>query len=291
MKRCLQCDAHYASSSANCSRCGAGPTIVDGFCCYAGELAHGGGGFKVEAFSHLADSEASSFWFQSRNKLIIWAMRKYIGDLRSFLEVGCGTGFVLSAVAKAFPEAALQGSEIFTAGLGIASRRLPAVTFLQMDARKIPFVNEFDAVGAFDVIEHIEEDEEVLSQIHAALKPGGIMFLTVPQHAWLWSAVDENSCHVRRYSARQLHEAVRKAGFQIVRSTSFVFGPLPAMMASRMLQSRTGRRENAGGELKIGFWLNAALSFMLAAEILLIRLGIDFPVGGSRLLVARKMAH
>lgn len=104
-----------------------------------------------------------------------------------------------------------------------------------MDATAIPFVGEFDVFGAFDVLEHVEEDEQVLIQMRDALKPRGVMLLTVPQHAWLWSPVAD-SCHVRRYAAKELQVKVKAAGFEIVRSTSFVFSVLPAMFASRMAQ-------------------------------------------------------
>src|SRR5690606_22871969 len=116
-----------------------------------------------------------------------------------FLEIGCGTGFVLSGVADAFPAVRLFGSEIFTAGLEFAARRQPSVNFMQMDARSLPFLDEFDVIGAFDVLEHIVEDGQVLAQMREALKPNGIILLTVPQHEWLWSPVDEFACHVRRY--------------------------------------------------------------------------------------------
>jgi SAM-dependent methyltransferase len=61
---------------------------------------------------------------------------------------------------------------------------LIAVLF-QMDARKIPFESEFDVIGAFDVLEHIEEDEKALAQIFHAVLPGGGLILTVPQHRFL----------------------------------------------------------------------------------------------------------
>ena len=50
---------------------------------------------------------------------------------------------------------------------------------------------------AFDVIEHIDEDEMVLTQMYKALQPNGGMILTVPQHPFLWSNQDEFACHVR----------------------------------------------------------------------------------------------
>jgi SAM-dependent methyltransferase len=169
MKRCLACNTLYVSSLADCPSCGFKPLLMDGFYAYAPDLAHGGGGFKSSYFSDLARLEEANFWFQSRNQLILWALEEYCQNFQSFLEIGCGTGYVLSGVSKLFPHSTLQGSEIFIAGLGFAAARLPAVSLMQMDARDIPFQEEFDVIGAFDVLEHIEEDECVLAQVHAAL--------------------------------------------------------------------------------------------------------------------------
>lgn len=55
-------------------------------------------------------------------------------------------------------------------GLEYAGRRVPNVFLFQMDARKIPFEEKFDVVGAFDVLEHIDEDEDVLFQMFRAIK-------------------------------------------------------------------------------------------------------------------------
>ena len=195
MKRCLACNGRYSPVMDNCPACGEGPAWVDGFQAYAPALAHNGGGFESSYFSDLARLESENFWFRSRNLLITWALKKYFPNFQSLVEIGCGTGYVLSGLSNAFTKATLQGSEIFTAGLGFAAKRLPSATFMQMDARNIPFVEEFDVIGAFDVLEHIEEDEQVLEQAHGALKPQGLVLITVPQHAWLWSSVDEYACH------------------------------------------------------------------------------------------------
>lgn len=290
MKKCLACGASYPQSTSRCLACGAEPSKQEGFTSYAPALAHGGGGFKSTYFADLARIEAGHFWFRARNLLIIWALGKYCQEFRSFLEIGCGTGYVLSGIAKAYPGAKIHGSEIFTAGLAFAAARQPTVDFMQMDARNIPFVNEFDAIGAFDVLEHIEEDEQVLLQIHDTLKPRGVMLLTVPQHGWLWSPIDDYSCHVRRYSAKELHKKVKTAGFEILRSTSFVSSLLPAMFASRMIKKCTfAKNSDASAELKISPWLNRLFEKALGAEVAMIRSGVNFPLGGSRLIVARKI--
>jgi SAM-dependent methyltransferase len=290
MKRCLACNERHNSSIPHCPSCGVGPAIVDGFCAYAPELAHGGGGFRSVYFSDLAQLEEANFWFRSRNQLICWALEKYCKNFLSFLEIGCGTGYVLSGVSAQFPRAALHGSEIFTTGLDFAVARLRSANFMQMDAANIPFEEEFDVIGAFDVLEHIEEDSRVLAQVHDALKPRGFILLTVPQHTWLWSAIDEYACHVRRYAASDIHSKIETAGFQIVRSTSFVTALLPAMITSRLLQKKVpDGKFDAASELKLYPWLNRLFETVLSGELCMIRNGMNFPVGGSRLVVARKL--
>lgn len=246
-------------------------------------------GFKEHYFKELAELEAGNFWFRSRNKLILWALHKYSPEMKSFLEIGCGTGFVISAISEQFPEAKLSGSEYLEAGLVYARQRLPGAEFTQMDARHISYESELDAIGAFDVLEHIEEDEAVLPQICKALKPGGIVFITVPQHRWLWSVVDKYACHVRRYAANELHKKICKAGFEIIRSTSFVCTLLPAMYLSRLLkQNEMDVSMDAMAELRINPILNKIFEWFLYFELTLIRVGVSLPMGGSRLLVARR---
>ncbi len=288
MKRCIVCQCNFPSSVTKCPDCGFSPALEEGFPLYAPSFAVSGGGFKSSYFSELASLEERNFWFQSRNQLIVWALNKYCKDFKSFLEVGCGTGFVLSGVSQAFPGLALLGSEIFTAGLGFAAARLPSVNFIQMDARNIPYREEFDVIGAFDVLEHIEEDLTVLCEVRAALKANGFLFLTVPQHDWLWSPVDEYACHVRRYSVSELHKKLESVGFDIVRSTSFVSLLLPAMLLSRVKQRHAQSGIDPADELKLSEGMNSFLYKVMQAEVALIKAGINLPIGGSRLVVAKR---
>ncbi|MFA6208467.1 MAG: class I SAM-dependent methyltransferase [Candidatus Obscuribacterales bacterium] len=242
--------------------------------------------FKAEYFDNLYALEAESFWFKARNSIITWALSKYFPDARNLLEVGCGTGFVLSGIHKAFPKLELTGSELFEEGLGFAQKRLPAAQLLTLDAREMSFRGEFDIVGAFDVLEHIVEDELVLEQMRVAVTPGsGGIMLTVPQHGFLWSAADEYACHVRRYSANELTNKVEKAGFNVTRLTSFVSLLLPAMLLSRVASKSIDQFEPYA-EFQISQNLNRILEQIMSVERGIIRAGINLPVGGSLLLVA-----
>lgn len=206
----------------------------------------------------MADVEANHFWFRARNRLITWALGEFCPQARSFLDIGCGTGYVLSAIAKARPGMQLYGSEVFTTGLAFAASRQPTIPFTQMDTLHMPFTSAFDAVGLFDVLEHIPDDERVLAQIHGGLKPRGVMFLTVPQHAWLWSSVDAKAGHVRRYCVQELHAKLEAPGFEIVCSTSFMTAVLPAMVATRLFwRNRPHDGRALGSEFRISPWVNS----------------------------------
>lgn len=288
MIRCPACDEGiYPATGGACPSCGFSSPMIAGFNAWAPELAEGGGGFKPEYFADLASCEEQNFWFTSRNKLILWAIQKYFPDFKSYLELGCGTGYVLTGIAGQFASASLTGSEVFSAGLHYAAKRVPSAEFVQMDARKVPFEHEFDLVGAFDVVEHIAEDAMVLSQIYKATKLGGGLILTVPQHPWLWSVADDYACHERRYTAGQLSQLVESAGFKVLRSTSFVSILLPALMFSRLRKTRIEDYDRFS-EFRINPLVNRTLALVLSLERRIIELGLSLPFGGSRLLVAVK---
>lgn len=120
-------------------------------------------------------------------------------------------------------------------------------------------------------------------EIRRVLRPGGTVVLTVPQHPWLWSGHDEASGHVRRYRRGELEEKLVAAGFEILHSTSFVTLLLPLMFASR----RFGRQRHTG-EFRPLPWLNWLLGGIMDVERRLVGACVRMPVGGSRLVVARK---
>ena len=284
---CPRCSLHHASQEAFCPACGYVPASLNGFPAWAPEMANAGGGFHESFFPELARLEAGNFWFEARNAIIVRTLRRFFPQFRSFLEIGCGTGFVLSGIAHAFPDVRLVGTEIFIAGLPFAAARVPSASFAQMDARRLPYTAEFDVVGAFDVIEHIEEDVDALENLKRAVKPGGGVIISVPQHKWLWSEIDKQSFHFRRYERRDLHEKIEGVGLEVVYSTSFVSLLLPLMFLSRRRKSESPESD-AGRELRLGRATNASLRAVMGFESLILATGLTFPVGGSRLVVARR---
>jgi SAM-dependent methyltransferase len=284
MKLCSGCGAGFDGIDWRCPACFHEPERVDGYLSFAPELAAASEGFEAEFFPRLFELEAKSFWFRSRNRLLIWALQKYFPQAQNFFEIGCGTGYVLSGIQTALPDLSLSGSEIYSAALPLAAARLPAVALFQMDARRIPFKAEFDVVGAFDVLEHVNEDEEVLAQMFQATRRGGGIMLTVPHHPFLWSQADEAAHHVRRYTTRDLVGKVTRAGFEIIRVTSFVSLLLPPMLLSRWRQRQ---HSDPMSEFEISAAVNAVFERTLTVERAMIRAGLSLPGGGSLLLVGR----
>ncbi len=261
---------------------------VQGIPCYAPEMLGREDGYDSSHHGELAHLAKDNWWFRQRNALIVYALTTYFPGAYTYLEVGCGSGVVLQAVKQALPRLDLLGSELFISGLEEASSHVPDVDLIQMDARNIPFTEQFSVIGAYDVIEHIEADDEVLAEMFKAVVPGGGIILTVPQHEWMWSLADEQAHHVRRYTRRSLHDVVQGAGFQVVWSTSFVSLLTAPMMAARLLGGDEKRREDPYVDFRISSQLNDALERVSAVERRLLRAGLRFPIGGSRILVARK---
>lgn len=268
-------------------------SIIDGIKCYAPQFAYSSENYPVEHYKELAKLESNHFWFRSRNRIISHLTRKYCAQESdtTFLEIGCGTGVVIHHLAQEFNYHFL-GAELHIEGLQFAKQRLPNVEFLQLDVRDLPYQEKFTTIGAFDVLEHIHEDEQAISSIYNALSKQGIFLLTVPQHQWLWSNQDKMAFHKRRYTRKDLLNKLSKAGFHIEFVTSFVFTLLPLMVSSRLRFLRNRHHEPERyhyNELNLSRPINRGLEIMMKFDEFLINKNISLPVGGSLCVVARKI--
>jgi SAM-dependent methyltransferase len=241
--------------------------------------------FDPTAFARLAVAEPGHFWFEERSRFIGWALDRYAPGAKDFCEVGCGTGFVLAGLEARRPGLNLTGLEYYPEALPYAAARLTRTRLLAGNICQLPFREEFDAVGCFDVLEHIPDDRLALANLAASLRPGGSLILTVPQHPRLWSVADEIGHHQRRYTRRELLAKVAATGLVCRRVTSFVTFLLPVMWLSR----RTARRaDDALDELTLSPAANWIGRRLLQLERWLVAAGGSLPCGGSLLVIATK---
>jgi len=261
----------------------------DGIPMFAPELADTVSGIDPRDFQALSEMEGGHFWFVTRNELIVGLANKYFPQARRLLEIGCGTGAVLRELAASRRWERLVGSELHPAGLTHARKRLPSeVEFVQMDARNIPAAGVFDLAGAFDVIEHIADDVAVLRGLRAAMPAGGGAIVTVPQHPWLWSQADDYAYHERRYRRGELEAKLLRNGFEVLFSSSFTAMLLPLMAASRLsFRGKKTEDQDVHREFKLNPHVNRLFTGILRAEVRMTLAGMNWPAGGSRVVVAR----
>ncbi|HWG22570.1 class I SAM-dependent methyltransferase [Actinospica sp.] len=133
------------------------------------------------------------------------------------LEIGCGQGALGARLSARYHYVGLEPDpESFAVAEGRFARlengqvRNASVATLAPEDR-------FDLVCAFEVLEHIEDDEKALTQWAEHLRPGGWLLLSVPAHQRRYAAADEAVGHFRRYDPDKLAELVRNIGFEDVK--------------------------------------------------------------------------
>jgi len=265
---------------------------IEGIRCYAPQVALDCADYPSDGFDVSADVEARSFWCRTRNRVLRQVFERFIdrSQPREVLEIGCGIGGVIGSLRQ-IPNLRLTGSEIYIQGLRYARAKMPDVEFIQLDATAIPFRDAFDVVGAFDVLEHIDDDELVMRQVCASLRPDGFFVVTVPQYQWMWSTLDTLVHHKRRYSRRELTSKLRAAGFDVIYVTSFVTTLFPFMLVSRL---RDRGRPSVDAKAEFSEWvslpgaLNRLFDWMTRLDEVALKLGLTLPFGGSLLAVARR---
>jgi SAM-dependent methyltransferase len=86
----------------------------------------------------------------------------------------------------------------------------------------LPFADrQFDLVCAFDVIEHLDDDHQIVREVSRVLKDGALLICAVPLHAHLWTEFDDWVGHVRRYAPAQLQALLEANQFTIEKSAAF----------------------------------------------------------------------
>ena len=248
--------------------------------------------FDASSFEFLFEMEQKHFWHVGRKEIIYDVLKRntpHLAELR-MLEIGCGNGSVLAYLKE--KEVNIEGGDIFIEGLKFCQQRSDPVALYQVDILSLPFRNDFDIIGVFDVLEHIEEDEKALAEISQALKPGGTILITVPAHKLLWSYFDESSNHKRRYSRKEIVTKLERNDFVIKKMSFYMFFLFPLMLSIRMINNTLRRNEakrnaRTSIELKTVPLVNRIFLELLRLEKWLMRY-LDLPFGASLMVLAEK---
>jgi SAM-dependent methyltransferase len=236
-------------------------------------------------YSLFDATEETHWWFVARRKIVLEMLRSILppGAPR-ILDVGCGTGSTLKELEK-MGEAV--GADISEEAIAYCRRRGCGDVRLVAEDELSFRDGEFDAVLSLDVLEHIENEGAALAEYRRVLKPGGVLLLTAPAYAWLWSAHDDVNHHRRRYTRGSLEQLLAQSGWGIERLSYFCTLLFPLVAAIRMgfkLFHRSGR----GLEFKIpGPHVNRVCQTIFASEAAWLTRR-DFPFGSSLMVVCRR---
>jgi len=249
--------------------------------------------YPQEANDAFLAIEDESFWFRHRFDCLAAVMRNFppSGD---FYDIGGANGTTAAGLERlGWP------SVLVEPGSGALNARRRGLTRIVQstlaDAAFRP--GSLPAAGAFDVIEHIPDDQEFLRALRGNLQPNARFYCTVPALPTLWSDEDVAAGHFRRYTEHTLARVVRVAGFEIeFLSPIFSWLVLPVFLL-RALPSRLRQRpenivrahwdKNSTDDHRLPTLLNHLVSPIHAWERRQLSCAEPLPTGTSLLCVAR----
>jgi len=146
---------------------------------------------RSEQLELFAEIEERHWWFVAR-RLIVRRIVEQVApptQTKRIVDIGCGTGGTLASFRNDYTCAGIDASPTAVA---LARARVPEAQFVCGAIHDLPAIaRDADVFLLMDVIEHVADDFEFVSQILATAKPGALLLITVPADEALWSAHDE----------------------------------------------------------------------------------------------------
>jgi SAM-dependent methyltransferase len=242
---------------------------------------------KKSEYARLAEYEQSYWWHVGRLEIIrtYMACASQNGPNSVILNVGCGTGGTIGMLEKFGKVDNVDTSDeaiAFAAKLGYGD-----VT--KVDGITLPFKDgSYDLVGAFDVLEHIEDHKGALAEWKRVLKDEGAIVITVPAYQWLWSDHDVSSHHRRRYTVQSLMAVAAKVGLKPEKKSYAFSFSLPLVAGFRFAGKILDRKAEPGTSyVPVPGAINKLFTTILKAEAKMHNT-VSLPAGTSVITILRK---
>lgn len=166
--------------------------------------------------------EREHWWFTARNEILKSLIKRNIDINKklNILNIGTATGAGTKMLEEFGNVTSIEYDEdcckFLNEQLNIKTQQ-GSITELEFDE------NTFDLVCAFDVIEHVEQDELAAKEMLRVCKKDGLVFCTVPAFMLLWSEHDVINHHVKRYKLKQFLKLFKVDKSKIIFKSYFNF--------------------------------------------------------------------
>jgi SAM-dependent methyltransferase len=234
--------------------------------------------------------ETSYWWFLGKQFLVEDQFRKLSIDPPNrcrILDIGSGTGQNIETLQRDGEVCGLESSSEAIRFL----RKRGVRNVICSDANEpLPFRDGvFSAVTCLDVLEHLDRDEYLLTEMHRVCKPGGYIFITVPAFRMFWSPHDIALHHKRRYSKEAMLLRIKNVGCRVVKATYYNLTLSIPIWLVRKLKSMASLKDHSESDffLPLPGLLNKSLGLLFKLEITFLRY-FNYPFGVSLLVILQK---
>lgn len=197
-------------------------------------------------YEQMYQNEKMHWWYAGRRVLLASLIRTLqLPQSSQIVDIGCGTGFTLSLLSR---YGKVTGVDKAESALAFCRKR--GFTHVKKtDGKTLPFKKTaFDLVTCLDILEHIENENELLSEIKRVLKPLGYLIIFVPAFPFLWSDLDIRSQHYRRYDLKKLKSILKSSGFNVAHIGYFNYLFFIPILLVRLWQKvNFGKKKNSWG--------------------------------------------
>lgn len=254
--------------------------------------------YPKEGNSMCYQVEDSSYWFKNRNALVIETLGKYIKkeSLSEFniLDVGGGNGFV----SKGLQESGYNVT-LLEPGEGAINAKERGISHIyKCTLEELPKNLQYNAIGFFDVLEHLQNPAQILRQALSKLKPNGLIIATVPAYQFLYSEDDAYAGHYVRYNLKTLKTVFNEANLQVIYYTYFFSPLLLPIFLFRAIPSKLGLSsqrtskdvlKSAQKEHQPPTIITKIINCIFSLERFYIKAITRLPLGASLLVVAKSI--